>query len=204
MRKLSWAVVIAALVGVAVGGVILNSNSSASTATQASAAAPSTTIPPSDCLASPDGCVSLSALNRLRVQEGSSPANSANGAVGTISALPACVPVDISGKTVGCILKSTMMLNPDARDALQGSAIGASVYDLATQSTVVGYLSDIGFVPNSLVSRYSELKQCTAEANRAMQTGTLVSSSCHDLLILQGIDERFLNGSVHLGDPTAK
>jgi hypothetical protein len=100
--------------------------------------------------------------------------------------LPDCVPVDAGSKVVGCTRKSDLAAAPDQRDY---SALGLPVYDLDGSDTIVGYLSEVGFVPNSLVDRFADLKKCEQSAQEAAKSQGKVDSECAELLTEQGVDQ---------------
>jgi hypothetical protein len=97
----------------------------------------------------------------------------------------------------GCILERDMQLNPDQRAALEANQplAGVPVYDEGTKTTVIGYMTDVGFVPNDLVSRYDDLKTCNEKVSAALSAGTstIPDASCRDLLTQQGVSPDMLD-----------
>jgi hypothetical protein len=130
-------------------------------------------------------------MSQAAGQNKEAPSGSA-AATGSIDDLPDCVPVDLSSKTVGCVRKSDMQLNPGEQEQLNSPTGGLPVYDSDTQSQIIGYMSEIGFVPNTLLGRFSDLQACSAEAAKDLAAKTSVSQDCTDLLTQQGIDPRYL------------
>ena len=110
-----------------------------------------------------------------------------------IGATPPNAPI------AGCIFERDMQLNPDQRDALEATQplAGLPVYDEATKTTIIGYLTDVGFVPNELVSRYDDLKKCNDAANRS----TKPDAECRSLFLKQGVSPEVLDHD--LSRPTA-
>jgi len=111
------------------------------------------------------------------------------------SKLPDCIPVNAGPTTVGCTLKADTFPDPETYARVkQQYPLGVPVYDLDTHTTIVGYMTLVGFVPNSLVSRFDEVRTCEQALSAEMQgtSSTKLSADCQAVLAEQGVDPAVL------------
>ena len=106
----------------------------------------------------------------------------------------------------GCVPDADMGLMPDQEEALYATQPirGLPVYDNATVSTVIGYLTDTGFVPSDLVNRYDDIKACNLKFSEALREGrsTQPSASCRSLLLATGVSPEAFDLNEHLPTTT--
>jgi hypothetical protein len=64
---------------------------------------------------------------------------------------------------------------------------------------VGGLSTDVGFVPNDLVSRYNDLKSCNERFSAALSPGqsTIPDDACRALLIQQGVSPEMIDLRMH-------
>jgi hypothetical protein len=119
-----------------------------------------------------------------------------NAGVGNQADLPDCIPVDAGKNTVGCALKADVFGSEDhQREVLAATPAGFPVYATSGSSTVIGYLSDAGFIPNALATQVDAVRACNAQfAAEVKGQGGQLSPSCVSLLEQQGTDPAVLAG----------
>jgi hypothetical protein len=87
-------------------------------------------------------------------------------------------------------------LNPDERDALYAAQPlrGLPVYDNATLTTVIGYLTETGFVPSDLVNRFDDIKACNQEwSDMTHDRSIKLTAPCRSLLLATGVSPEVLD-----------
>lgn len=101
------------------------------------------------------------------------------------------------GEGSGLYLKSQLYADCEtsARLAVE-YPLGPPVYDLATQTDIIGYLTGIGFVPNELVPKYDALRQCSQVLSAELQAMTHggLTPECKQTLAVQGVIPQLLDG----------
>jgi hypothetical protein len=116
---------------------------------------------------------------------------------GSATGLPECILVDAGGTKVGCTRKTDMYADLETRDRLTAQfPLGLPVYDLDTQSKLVGFLTAIGFVPNALLAEFDALKACSLALTEELRSSTYgqLAADCQRLLSMQGVPAKVLAG----------
>jgi hypothetical protein len=107
----------------------------------------------------------------------------------------------------GCIRDQDMHLSPPEMEALYAAQPlrGVPVYDKATATTVIGYMTDTGFIPSDLVDRYDDIKACNQEWSDLIHEDRSIklSAPCRSLLLATGVSPNVLDFEPPTTAPTS-